>query len=247
MPTNATNDEPYERLAATMVAAWARSAERTPKAKLDAIAGASVAIFPSGPERDVYNNALLDRALGQPAASEAAAEIARIYAAAGVESYAIWVHESERAAIAALAESGLQVDMSTRAMAVSLGEISPAEPEFKVERTGLPEHFRSFDAPENLLAGAEPDDFEVVVSRLGGRAVATGMAFDNDGDRGIFDLGTQPEARRRGLGTAVVTFLLRRAVERGYATASVQASEMAEGLFAALGFTDLGRFIEYVP
>jgi hypothetical protein len=35
--------------------------------------------------------------------------------------------------------------------------------------------------------------------------------------------------------------------DRGCRTASLQASSMAEGLYAAIGFRDLGRILEYVP
>jgi hypothetical protein len=41
--------------------------------------------------------------------------------------------------------------------------------------------------------------------------------------------------------------LLRDAVDRGCTTASLQSTPMAEGVYAAVGFRDLGRFIEYVP
>jgi predicted GNAT family acetyltransferase len=37
------------------------------------------------------------------------------------------------------------------------------------------------------------------------------------------------------------------ALARGCETASVQSTEMAERVYAAVGFRDLGRFLEYVP
>jgi predicted GNAT family acetyltransferase len=53
--------------------------------------------------------------------------------------------------------------------------------------------------------------------------------------------------RRRGLGTAVTARLVEDAAARGCATATLQATETAERLYAAVGFRDLGRFVEYVP
>jgi ribosomal protein S18 acetylase RimI-like enzyme len=245
-----TDQQLYDRLAATLVASWAAYATGTPEASIESVPGASAAVFPSGPERAVYNNALLDRGLDRPAAAEAASAIARVYAAADVERYAIWVHDSESESIATLAERGLRIDTSNRAMAMRLDDLSLPHADLEPAPADLHEHLRiaeALGAPKGLLAGVDPAAFEALVARPNGRDVATGLAYDHDGDRGIFNLGTRPDARRRGLGTTLTALLLDHGRQRGCATASVQASQMAEGLFAALGFRDLGRFIEYVP
>jgi hypothetical protein len=46
--------------------------------------------------------------------------------------------------------------------------------------------------------------------------------------------------------SALTALHLYQARERGCTTASVQATEMAEGIYAAIRFRDLGRFVEYV-
>jgi hypothetical protein len=48
------------------------------------------------------------------------------------------------------------------------------------------------------------------------------------------------------LGTALTAPLAHDARTRGCATASLQSTAMAEGVYAAVGFRDLGRFFEYV-
>ena len=73
------------------------------------------------------------------------------------------------------------------------------------------------------------------------------MAFDRDGDCGIYNVGTLPHARRRGLGTALTALHVHDALGRGCRTASLQSTEMAERIYASLGFRDLGRILEYVP
>jgi hypothetical protein len=73
----------------------------------------------------------------------------------------------------------------------------------------------------------------------------TGLGFDRDGDRGICNVSTVEHARRRGLCGAVTARLVHEAAARGSRTASLQATEMAERVYAALGFRDLGRFLEY--
>jgi predicted GNAT family acetyltransferase len=72
------------------------------------------------------------------------------------------------------------------------------------------------------------------------------MAYDHAGDCGIYNVVTVPHARRRGLGTALTALLVHEARDRGCATASLQATEMAERVYASVGFCDLGRFLEYV-
>jgi ribosomal protein S18 acetylase RimI-like enzyme len=46
------------------------------------------------------------------------------------------------------------------------------------------------------------------LGRLDGANVATAMAFDVGGDRGIYNVATLEHARRRGLGTALTALHL---------------------------------------
>ena len=50
-----------------------------------------------------------------------------------------------------------------------------------------------------------------------------------------------------GLGTALTARLIHDARERGCSTASLQSTAMAERVYAAVGFRDLGAILEYVP
>src|SRR4051812_13796164 len=58
-----TDDDLYLRGAATLLASWEAYADGCTGAALVRLAGVAAAVFPSGPEGDVYNNALLDRGL----------------------------------------------------------------------------------------------------------------------------------------------------------------------------------------
>ena len=100
--------------------------------------------------------------------------------------------------------------------------------------------------PPGFLGGADPSAFHVLVARLGGENVATAMAFDHDGDCGVFNVSTLEPARRRGLGTALTARLVHDALGRGCSTASLQSTAMAERLYPEVGFRDLGRILEYV-
>jgi ribosomal protein S18 acetylase RimI-like enzyme len=245
-----TDDELYDRMLATLLASWGRVAEGSSGASIESVPGATVGLFPSGAERSIYNNAVLERGFDQSQAAAAVAAIAQAYAKAGVDRYAVWAHESEAASIAELAGRSFGVDTWTRAMAMPLDQIEGEPPRIELGRSEWAEHLSYLQAegvPDGLLAGVDGDAFHVLVARLDGENVATAIAYDHDGDCGIFNTGTFPRARRRGLGTALTALHLHNARRRGCATASLQATEIAQGVYAGVGFRDLGRFIEYVP
>jgi GNAT superfamily N-acetyltransferase len=244
-----TDDDLYLRGAATLLASWEAYATGCAGAALIRRPGVAAAVFPSGPEREVYNNALLDRDLGPAERAEAVDAMAAAYAAVGVDGFAAWVHESDEGLRAELSERGLAVAESSRAMAVELDDLAlePLDPELEVSVASLDEHVRALGLPDGLLSGADPAAFRIVMARRAGEDLATAMAFDHDRDCGVFNVYTVEPARRRGLGTALTKRLLLDARARGCLTASLQSSPIAEGVYAAVGFRDLGRFLEFAP
>jgi ribosomal protein S18 acetylase RimI-like enzyme len=246
----ATDHELYGRGAATLLASWEEYARGSAGAVVRRLNGVAAAVFPHDPERAVYNNALLDRDLGPAERAAAVDAMAAAYRSVGVDRYAAWVHESDEGMRAELTRRGYAVDTTTRAMGMSLRDVSLALPDGDLGPGSWAEYLQylwSVGAPDGLLSGADPSAFHVVVARRAGESVATAIAFDHDGDCGVYNVSTLEAARRRGLGTALMERHLRDAVERGCSTASLQATEMAERIYAAVGFRDLGRFVEYVP
>jgi ribosomal protein S18 acetylase RimI-like enzyme len=73
------------------------------------------------------------------------------------------------------------------------------------------------------------------------------MAYDHEGDCGIYNVTTLEAARRRGMGFSLTALMLHEARERGCVTASLQSTPMAEGLYSRVGFRDLGRYLEHTP
>jgi ribosomal protein S18 acetylase RimI-like enzyme len=74
--------------------------------------------------------------------------------------------------------------------------------------------------------------------RVGRRATAA--ALDHDGDASLFFVATAPNHRRKGYATAAVKAAMAAAAQRGCATASLLATAEGAGLYARLGFEDLG-------
>jgi ribosomal protein S18 acetylase RimI-like enzyme len=242
-----TADELYARGTQTLLAAWEEHARGATGAAMRRLPGVAAAVFPNEPERSVYNNAVLSGGLtaGERAGALDAMEDA--YAAAGVARFAAWVHETDEAMRADLERRGYTLAETTRAMGMALDDLRVSPPELELTAPDWSEHLRIVGVPPDFLAGADHRAYRVLLSPLGGENVATALAFDFDGDRGIFNVGTVEHARRRGLGTALTALLLDDARTRGCTTATLQSTEMAERMYAALGFRDLGRIFEYAP
>ena len=237
----------YRRQAATLVASWRVDARHSAGAAVVEEAGAAICLFPAEPERGIFNNALLDRGMDAVAVARAVDAVEASYRDAGIDRYAVWAHESEPAPIAELTGRGYRFDMSTRAMAMPLELLPAARPELETVELDWDGYLRVFDVPEGLLAAADAAEMRLRAAGLDGEVVAAALAFDHDGDCGIYNLETLELARRRGIATALTAHQLHDARERGCTTASLQSTEIAEGVYASLGFLDLGRYVEYVP
>jgi GNAT superfamily N-acetyltransferase len=77
-----------------------------------------------------------------------------------------------------------------------------------------------------------------LLGRLDGRPVATATYVLAAGIVGIFDVSTVPEARGRGIGTAMTVAALRAGREAGYEIAFLQPSAMGRNLYERLGFRE---------
>jgi GNAT superfamily N-acetyltransferase len=174
-----------------------------------------------------------------PTRAETLDAVEAVYAAAGVTRFAAWVHENDWAMRADLERRGYTLAETTRGMGIVLDEIRMPRPEIELGATDCDD--RIFGLPPGLLAGANHAAFHLLVARLNSEHAATAMAFDHHGDCGIYKVGTLEHARRRGLGMALTAVHLHDALARGCRTASVQSTKMAERIYAAAGFRDLGR------
>ena len=233
--------ELYRRGVETLLASWEEYARGAAGAFLRYLPGAVAAVFPHGPERAVYNNALLE---GGPAPStevEAATRPRASTASRCGSTRPIRLLRVE------LERRGYALDTTTRAMGMALDEVRLPAPRLDLAPADWAEALRIMELPPDFLEAADPAAFEILIARLGGENVAAAIALDHDGDRGIYNVGTLEHARRRGLGTALTTLLVHDAFARGCETASLQSTQTAERVYASVGFRDLGRILEYVP
>ena len=245
--TSITDSDLYARGAATPLASWAEYARGSSGAALLRLDGVAAGVFPNEPERSIFNNALLERHLTPTERETAVDAMENAYSAAGIERYAAWVHEADEGTRSELGARGYTLAETTRAMGMSLHDIALPRPELDLGRSDWFEYLRILGVPEGLFGGVDPSAFHILIARLVGENVATAMAFNHDGDCGVFNVSTLDAARRRGLGTALTVCQVHDAVARGCSTASLQSTKMAERVYAAVGFRDLGRIFEYVP
>src|SRR3954447_24278968 len=186
--------ELYARGSATLVASWQAYTRSAREAAIVRRPGVVTAVFPLGPEREVYNNAVLERGLDGPARGAAVAAMEDVYRAAGVERFAAWVHEDDGPLAADLERRGYRLDETTRAMGLVLGDLAGAVRSGDAAAAVSPAAWSEdlgflgrWGAPPGPLAGEDGAAFDVLLARrAGGEPVAAGIAFDHDGDCGVY-------------------------------------------------------------
>jgi ribosomal protein S18 acetylase RimI-like enzyme len=242
-----TSADLYARCVDTLLASWEAYARGSQSAAVIRATGVASAVFPQEPERSVYNNAVLERNLGPAQRARAIDAMEGAYASATVAGFAAWVHESDAAMRDELEARGYALVESTRAMGMALADVRVARPELELAAPDWGEYLRTIGVAQQLLNGVDQSVFRVLVARLEGESAAAAITFDHGDDCGIYNVGTIERARRRGLGTAVTALAVHDAAERGCRTATLQSTQMAERIYAAVGFCDLGRFLEFSP
>lgn len=97
------------------------------------------------------------------------------------------------------------------------------------------------DATRAARVGQTP--WQLLLGTLHDQPVCCGLLYCGAGVAGLIGLGTLPEYRRKGIGSAMQLERLRIARELGYRYAVLFASEMGYSPYLKLGFKDTGRRI----
>jgi ribosomal protein S18 acetylase RimI-like enzyme len=97
------------------------------------------------------------------------------------------------------------------------------------------------DATRAVGIGETP--WQLLLGTVKDRSVCCGLLYCGAGVAGLIGLGTIPEYRRKGIGSAMQLERLRIARELGYQYAVLFASEMGYSPYRKLGFQDTGRRI----
>ncbi len=84
------------------------------------------------------------------------------------------------------------------------------------------------------------------LARLDGKPVATASLYFGGGVAGISSVGTLPDHRHRGIGTALTVATLQEARRLGYRIGALFSSVMGEPMYKQIGFREYGRGNCYV-
>jgi ribosomal protein S18 acetylase RimI-like enzyme len=210
--------------------------------------GVFAAVVPATPKRSVANSVLYS----DTAALEAAlGDLAAAYDEAGVEAWTVWVPEGDEAAAAVLAEAGHVLDGVPRAMGAELhsverpsdhgADLSAGCDLAAVGRVNDAAYGFGADGVGPVISTLPPDQVHAYGARADGDTVAVMIAVDSAENTEIAWVATLPEARGRGLATALMRRALWDSRERGNRTATLQATKLGAPVYERVGFRDVGE------
>jgi GNAT superfamily N-acetyltransferase len=207
--------------------------------------GVTAAVVPACPERSVVNCVIYSDA---DALGEHLDQLDAEYERAGVSAWTVWVPEHDARAASLLEQAGHKLDARPAAMVRDLHDFELPPPlDLELIEPDMEEAARINDAAYGF-----PGDFERAFHKLpaepahlylalsDGVPACTLLTYEEDGECGIYLVATLPEARGRGLATAVMIHALLQARQRGCTTTSLQATQRGRPVYQRLGYRDIG-------
>ena len=235
----------YARMLATMREFFrliGRSSEGAHVIELDGVVGS---VCPAVPERSLPNSVVYE---SEEALIAALPELAAHYAD-HVDAWTVWTPEADRRAAAALEEAGHKLDATPAAMTLDLAELGePPELDYRegpdqlgtvhaindnsYEFEGTPFTDMSVNRPAEATRN--------YVALLEGQAAAALSIIEHEGDAGVMEVATLPQARGRGLASRLMHRALWDSRERGCEISTLQATKKGEPVYTRLGYKSHG-------
>jgi GNAT superfamily N-acetyltransferase len=204
------------------------------------------AVNPAVPERSVFNSVIY---LDPAALAAAREELAGVYAEAGC-AWTVWVPEHDTDTARMLHAAGHTLDAQPRAMGMDLdGVEAPDLSGIDWTDEGDSDSMASLNdqaygfPPGTWARGMGPagPELRIYIASLDGRPAATVCALDVEGgDCSIWNVATAPEARGRGLSTALMGRAVFDAAQRGCQTSTLQATKLGAPVYRRCGYRDFG-------
>ncbi|MGI8478751.1 MAG: GNAT family N-acetyltransferase [Gaiellaceae bacterium] len=94
-------------------------------------------------------------------------------------------------------------------------------------------------------AFAADPDVRLFIGALDGKPVGTSIAIRSREASGVYNVGTLPSARRRGVGTALTWAGVEAGRAWGYDTIVLQSSEMALQMYSDIGFRTVAPYVGF--
>jgi GNAT superfamily N-acetyltransferase len=226
----------------------------SPGSRVLELPGVVAGVAPATPQRSLFNSIFYR----EPQALLAAwPELERAYAAAGVRAFTVWLRPSDTALATELARLGHVLDGRVVGMAAELSELSlPAAGDLQwrvatdcrvlgaLNDASYTFALPAFGAAVQGFEGASlPASLRPYIASLEGRDVCSLCTHDEpDGVCGVSAVATLPDARGRGLASRLLAVALREAATRGLRYTALVASSLGRGVYARLGYRDVGVF-----
>jgi len=160
--------------------------------------------------------------------------------------------------ISAAASHKLSDEGRLPCFAMAPGPLPSPPPDLLIERVEqhhwndfLDATARGFGMPPEMVEALlvprllDDDRTRLFVGKIDGHAVATAVSIRTGATVGIYNVATAPEARGRGIGTAMTWHLLADA-DPGWDVAVLQASDMGRPIYERMGFSLVREFAELV-
>jgi GNAT superfamily N-acetyltransferase len=207
-------------------------------------AGLVASIVPNSPDSPTLNATV---ALEADEALEHLDELERLYDAARVRRWGVWLDARASLAAQRLSKAGMVITNASPGMGASIDAVMAATRRGAADPTDLATVGRVNDVaygnydgrlertlqplPNGVLHGYKADH--------DGRPASVALALHHADDCGISFVATVPKARRKGLATKVMRQALQDAKDNGCTTTTLQATDVGERLYTALGYRRL--------
>jgi len=202
-------------------------------------------VSPAVPERSLFNDVIYEEPESLVRHRE---ELAAIYADQAC-AWTVWVPEEDRASATLLETAGHVLDAQPRAMGMDIDGLEP--PDLSAVQWSVGNEAELMCTINDRAYGYESGtwrrgmgtdlgDSYVYLASDGDEALSSVMTFDSGEDCGVFCVATLPEARGRGLASALLLQALVDARERGRRTTTLQATRAGAPVYERLGYRDFG-------
>jgi GNAT superfamily N-acetyltransferase len=172
-------------------------------------------------------------------------ELERLYAQANVRRWGIWIDGRASLAAQALAQHQMVMTTASPGMGAALENLEvdgPAEQAADLATVGRVNDlaYGNYDGRlERTLTPLPNGVLKAYRADFDGEPAAVALALHHGDDAGISFVATVPKARRKGLATNVMQQALADAKQSGCTTTTLQATDVGERLYTALGYRRL--------
>ncbi len=223
--------------------------------------------FVSGLDRSHWQNAVIRTELSPDEADARIGETVAWFRSRGLPFSWVAGPAQRPADLAARLEAhGLTLDADEPGMAAHLSAMpdsAPMPPGLTIERVRDDAGALRLLVVSRLANELDPDITGVAIERISpasyaddeplqfylaymdAEPVACVQLFLGAGVAGIYNVGTVPAARRKGIGAAITSAAMRAARDRDYRVAVLTASEMGAPVYRRLGFAECTRSVIY--